>query len=271
MLRLKGVYSGEFPMKSGRMNELIRCINCNEIILKTPFDQSPEYERSLGGSFESFRTLKRDDFQDFLRNHQEHQLEDLRIVEDSFVSEKEYAEPVKISYLKATNGKENFVIKKFRERIDEPLKYELIHGDYSLRLIDIKIQSKEILRQLSEEFKTYPFDKDKIEAFLKLFQHIAESIDINKLERIPEESLNPSEIFYRMDDISLAYLLRNCRNIFKGQEYVNIEEFIHRHKDDGVLLLKATYKIQITEMAKLRKEAISAPMPLEKRKAAEKR
>jgi len=72
-----------------------------------------------------------------------------------------------------------------------------------------------------------------------------------------------------MDDISLVYLLRNCRNIFKGQEYLNIEEFIHRHKDDGVLLLKAVYKIQITGMARLKKEASSSHIPLKIRKFAE--
>ena len=73
------------------MNELIRCINCDEIFLKTPFDQWPEYESYPNGSFESFRTIERDDFQDFLKNHHGHRLEDLKILEDSFVSEKDYA------------------------------------------------------------------------------------------------------------------------------------------------------------------------------------
>jgi hypothetical protein len=62
------------------------------------------------------------------------------------------------------------------------------------------------------------------------------------------------------------YLLRNCRNIFEGQEYWGIEEFIHRHKDDGVLLLKVTYRIQLTPMAKTRKRAIPRALPFEKEK-----
>ncbi len=260
------------------MNELVRCINCDEIFLKTPFDQWPEYESYPSGSLESFRTIERDDFQDFLKNHHGHRLEDLKILEDSFVSEKDYFEPVKTSYFKATNGKESFVIRKFREKIEEPLKYRLIHGDYSLRCTNIEIQSKEIAKQLKAEFKTSALSQNKIDAFLKLFQYIAKTIDIKNLERIPEESPNPLEIYYKIDDISLVYLLRNCRNIFKGQEYLNIEEFIHRHKDDGVLLLKATYKIQITEMAKSKKvektrprEAVSSRIPLKMKKVAEKK
>src|SRR4030042_477090 len=258
------------------MNEVIRCINCDKIFLKTPFDQWPEYQFYPSGPLESFRTIEKDDFQDFLKNHHGHRLENLRILEDSFVSEKDYFEPVKTSYFKATNGKESFVIRKFREKIEEPLKYRLIHGDYSLRCTNIEIQSKEIAKQLKAEFKTSALSQNKIDAFLKLFQYIAKTIDIKNLERIPEESPNPLEIYYKIDDISLVYLLRNCRNIFKGQEYLNIEEFIHHHKDDGVLLLKATYKIQITEMARSKKvektrprEAASNRIPLKIRKVAE--
>jgi hypothetical protein len=253
------------------MNQLIRCINCDAIFLKTPFDQYPEYELDSCRSFESIRSIERDDFQDFLINHHGHRLEDLKIVEDSYVSEKAYFEPIKISYFKATNGKESFVIKKFREKINEPIKYQLIPGDYFLKCIGIEIQSEEIAKQLEKEFKAASLSQTQISAFLKLYQHIAGNIDIKNLERIPEESPNSLEIYYKMDEVSLAYLLRNCHNIFKGKEYLDIEEFIHRHKDDGVLLLKATYKIQITERAKLKKKATPALSSIKVEKIVEKK
>ncbi len=245
------------------MNQLIRCVNCNEIFLKTLYDQWPEYEYDSGSSSEFFRIIDRDDYQDFLKIHRGHQLEDLNILEDSFVSEKDYYEPVKISYFRATNGREEFVIKKLREKIGEPMRYQLISGDYSLKLLNIKIQSEEIAKQLRVEFKTTPFPESKIEAFIKLYQHIVETISIKKLERTLEESHNPLEIYYKMDDVSLFYLLRNCHNIFKGQSYMDIENFIQRHKDDGVLLLKAKYKIQITESSKTKKKPTSMVAPIE--------
>ena len=252
------------------MNQLIHCINCDEIFMRTPFDQWPEYEFDSTRSFESLQSIERDDFQDFLIHHHGHRMEDLKIIEDSFVSEKDYFEPVKISYFKATNGKESFVIKKFRERIDEPLKYELVPGDYSVKCIRLEIQTEEIVKQLRREFEAFPLPQNKITAFLKLYQHIAENIDIQNLERVAEDSPNPLEIYYKMDDLSLAYLLRNCRNIFSKQEYLDIEPFIQRHKDDGVLLLKATYQIKITKWAKAKKKPVSVPVLLEKKKTAEK-
>jgi hypothetical protein len=252
------------------MNQLIRCINCQALFLKTPFDEGEEYELSSSTSLESFHTTYRDDFQEFLKNHRGHQLEDLRILEDSFISEKPYFEPVKVSYFRATNGRENFVIKKFREKINEPLKYQLVAGDYSLKCVGIEIQSEEIAKQLTTEFKSSPLSQSQVGAFLKLLQRIAETIDIKNLERISEESPHPLEIYYKMDDFSLIYLLRNCRRIFEGQQYSDIEAFIHHHKEDGVLLLKGTYRIEVIEKAKSEKKALAIPIPLENKKAAKK-
>lgn len=252
------------------MNQLIRCKNCDEIFLKTSFDQYPEYEWDPNRSLENFRNIEKDDYQDFLIHHHGHRLENLTIIEDSFVSERPYFEPIKTSFFKATNGKEKFVIKKFRKKIDEPLTYQLIAGDYSLKCIAVEIQSEVISKQLKREWKP-SLPQAQIDAFLKLYRTIAEDIEIKDLERVAEESHHPLEIYYKIDDLHLMYLLRNCRNIFKGKEYSAMEDFIQREKDDGVLLLKATYKIQLTQMAKTKKRAIPAHLPLEKEKMVEKK
>ncbi len=230
--------------------------------MRSRFDEYPEYRLGPGLPPDNFQTTERDDFKDFLSHHQGHQLEDLNIIEDSYVSEKAYFEPIKTSFLKATNGREKFVIKKSRERIDEPLKYELVSGDYCLKCIAVEIQSDEILKQLAREMNPFP-SQYKIDAFLKLMRALVEDIEIQDLERIPEESHHPLETYYKIDDVRVMYLLRNCRRIFKGREYSAIEEFIHRHKDDGLLLLKATYKIQITEKMNTRKRAAPPPLDFE--------
>jgi hypothetical protein len=233
--------------------------------MKSPFDRYPEYEFGPNPPPENFQGIERDDFQDFLVRHHGHQLEQLKIIEDSYVSEKSYYEPVKTSFFKATNGREKFLIKKFRERIDEPLKYQLIRGDYSLKCVSVEIQSEEISRQLGRELRPPP-SQDKTGAFLRLVGAIVEDIDVHDLERTPEESHHPLEVYYKMGDVHVMHLLRNCHKIFKGKEYLAIEEFIHRHQDDGVLLLKATYKIELTEMDRPGKKTIPAFQHFEKEK-----
>src|SRR3972149_4130062 len=200
------------------MNQLIRFKDCDQIFMKSPYGEYPEYELGPDRSPENLQRIERDDFQDFLTYHHGHEIENLKIIEDSYVSEKAYSEPVKTSFFKATNGREKFVIKKFRERIDEPLKYQLVPGDYSLKCIAVEIQSEEISRQLERELKP-ALSQDKMDAFLKLMGAIVEDIDMRDLERIPEESHHPLEVYYKIDDVRVTYLLRNCRHIFKGQEY----------------------------------------------------
>jgi hypothetical protein len=237
------------------MTRFIHCIDCGQGFRKSPFDQFPEYEYDPGQPSETVRIVEKDDFREFLVDHQGHRIEYLKIVKDSFVSEKDDSEPVKISYFKACNEKkETFVIKQFREHIGEPLKYQVIPGDYSLEFVGVGIQSDEIIKQLETEVKIHPVSGRQISAFLKLYRRIVRNMDIKNLESVSQESSHPLEIFYKMDDTSLFYLLRNCRRIFKGQEYVDIEEFISRHRDDGVLLLKITYQIQINERVRSKKE-----------------
>jgi hypothetical protein len=244
------------------MNRFLRCVDCGEGFMKTPFDQCPEYQYDSNHPSGLVQVTKRDDFQEFLTTHHRHRLEDLEIIENSFASEKKYLEPVETSYFRATNGqKEKFVIKQFREKIEEKLRCQIIPGDYFLECTGVEVQSEEITKQLKKEFRTHPFFETKISAFLRLYKRIVRGIDTKNLERISEESSNPLEEFYKMDDMSLFYLLRNCRNIFKGVEYSDIEDFIYRHKDDGVLLLKARHSILIKEEAKTKKEAASTVIP----------
>jgi hypothetical protein len=249
------------------MNQLIRCIKCDEIFLKTPFDLWPEYAPSQVPSMDSFRTIPKDDFEDFLSNHRGHQLEDLKIVEDSFVSEKDYSEPVKTSYFKATNGKESFLIKKSREQISEAIKYEMVSADLLLKCTGIQIQAEEIEKQMERELE---LPKQKIAAFVKVYRRIVDRMEIENLERVPEESPNPLEVYYKMDDISLAFLLRNCRNMFKGQQYLAIERFIEGHKEGGVLLVKASFQILISEKGKSRIKIPPPALLVESRKSLKK-
>jgi len=254
------------------MKRFLHCVDCGEGFMKTPFDQCPEYQIGPHHPLGPAQVIERDDFQEFLIAHREHRLEYLEIIENSFVSEKTYQEPVKTSYFRAINTKkEKFVIERVREKIGEKVRYRVIPGDYSLECTGVEVQSEEIMKQLRTVFMSHPFSERRISSFLRLYRRIARGLDIKNLEKLPEGTSHPLEEFYKMDDMSLFYLLRNCRNIFQGTEYSDIEDFIYHHKDDGVLLLKARYRIQMSERPKTKEEAVSTVVPEEVKKSDEKR
>jgi hypothetical protein len=253
------------------MDPFIHCITCDAVFHKTPYDQIPEHEWGGKDSPDRVRTVERDDYEDFLQNHHGHRLEELQVLEGSFMGTADYREPVKTSYWKATNGKESFVIKGSRKDIHEPLRYQLIRGDYQLKCISLEIQSREITRQLEIEFRANPLSQKKITAFLHLMQEITQGLDAGHLERVPEESLNPLEIYYRMDDVHTAFLLRRCRKIFDREEFEAIQEFVHHHREDGVLLLRGMHQIQMVEVARAEEEVKESAVSAEKKRLAKKR
>jgi len=252
------------------MNPFIHCVTCNIVFHKTPYDQVPEYEPASKDSPDLARTVEKDDYQDFLRDHLGHRLEELQVLEGSFMGTGDYREPVKTSYWKATNARERFVIKGSRQTIQDPLKYQLIRGDFQVKCVSLEIQSREITRQLEIELRANPLSQKKITAFLHLLQEIAQGLEADHLERVPDESLNPLDIYYRMDDVHTAFLLRRCRRIFNREEFEAIQEFVHLHREDGVLLLRGKHQIQVMEVAKAEEERVEATISQEKKSLAKK-
>ena len=106
-------------MREGKDVKLIRCVDCNEVIPLSTYDFYPEYLYDAEKGI--FEERKRDDRKSFEAKHQRHHVEELSIIEGSFISEDPYLEPLKTGYFEVTNGCENFVVKKWRNDIHAPL------------------------------------------------------------------------------------------------------------------------------------------------------
>ena len=128
----------------------IRCVECNEVAHITDYDCSPQYH--CDKNLEEVIERPMDDTRNFMVKHRHHKMEELYIIKDSFMSEGAYVEPLKVSYFDATNGKERFVIKRWRESINNPLQYELIPG-YVKTAVNLEVQSDEIRRQIRSEIQ----------------------------------------------------------------------------------------------------------------------
>ena len=108
------------------VQKLIRCTCCNEVI--------PSYEDfgDFGGESilpgVEWASDDLDEQKAFARRHAGHPTEELRVDPDTVVSDKPAMDPVRTSFVEATNGIDTFVIKRVRQSLDRPVSYELLPG-----------------------------------------------------------------------------------------------------------------------------------------------
>ena len=175
---------------------LIRCIECSELGLLSPVDQSPEYDNDQG----EWSVTERDDKAAFLERHQGHRLEELQIIEDSAISHEDYGEPVGASYFEATNGQERFVVKRFRKSVSDPQGYELIPGKLHRTLVELHVDERAILKELEEAFSPRRLSLDKIRVYVKQLEETVSALDPGELEAVPFEGHNPSVRYFYLDE-----------------------------------------------------------------------
>ena len=226
------------------LDKWIRCIECNEVAHVTDYDCSPEYQwdEVRGEVIEK----PVDDMRDFMIQHGHHTIEELSKVSDSFVSEGSYVEPLKVSYVEATNGKEWFVIKTWRDDIHDPLRHELIPG-WIKTTFSLEVRSQAIRKRLYEEANHPSITKAKIERFVQMIENVVSRFSAEDRIDITAETDRPLISHCKMVPDLTREILRRSKEIFSAEELVNIERFVYRNNRDDepmTLLLKRSFVIE---------------------------
>jgi len=234
----------------------IRCAECNQVVHVTNYDCSPQYH--CDGNLEEITEIPMDDMTHFMVKHKHHKMEELTIIKNSFISEGRYGEPLKVSYFEATNGKDRFVVKGWREDINTSLKYELIPG-YIKTTFTLEVQSDEIKKQMSEEINTPPIAETKIERFVQIVEKVVSQSSFGDKIEITAETYTPLISHCKMDTNSIMEVLRLSGEIFDTEELKKVEQFIHRnnnYNEPMTLLLKRrfTIKSKCTTLLESKKE-----------------
>lgn len=225
-------------------NRWIRCIECNQVAHVTDYDRSPLYQCDRG--YENSIEKPMDDMKSFMMQHGRHIMEELSVIKDSFISEGKYGEPRKASYFQATNGKEQFVIKGWREDINVPLQYELIPGCIKTTL-DLKVQSYEIQMQMREEIKNPPAAETQIEQFVRIVERVVSQFSCRDEIEITAETDTPLVSHCKMDSNAIREILSLSREVFDADDLKKVERFIHQnnnYNEPMTLLLKKTFTVK---------------------------
>ena len=230
------------------MNKLIRCIDCNAIHAVTPFDQAPEYTatdptegRSAVHGIE-YDTIEKNDYAAFAHKHAGHQTEILTVVENYSYSEGPYFDPHRVLYFQSTNGKDTFLIKRWRRSVAEPVRYDVVPAKLEVKMT-VEIQQRDLEKQLCYEMREPLVTRDKVSRFIEIVQEEARHIDP---EKGSEESIEVHEAnisYLPLGEEQIDRILKKSRSIFTDEELAHIERFIRNNAEyDGVMsfLVKKT-------------------------------
>lgn len=235
-------------MKAGKNLKLTRCVDCNEIIPLSVYDSYPEYVYDIERDI--LREQKRDDRKNFEDKHQRHHLEELQVIEGSCISGGPYREPVKASYFEVTNGSENFVIKKWRKDIYDPLTYELIPGHLAFTELMFSPQYDDIRKQFQTEVKLTDHTEEKMEHFLTVVRSVISQMNESDLETEDlYETDNPAIVYVQLNEEKVGKILEGCRTVFTPEELKKLAVFIRENNEhDGVMtaLVKRQFEIKRT-------------------------
>ncbi len=235
--------------------QLIRCVRCNALALFSSVDRSPEYRWEQG----KWKVLERDDQAQFLQAHRGHELEKLRIVKDSFISRQNYLEPVGTSYFEAISGEQCVVVKRSRETILAPQRYELIPGRLRLTPGELRIDGSAIQKAFEREFSCLQLPPDKVNRFVQQLEETVSRLNPEELKRVPFESHNPSLWYFYLDGGVVDRVLEKSMEFLNKREVSGVDEFLRKNLEEPLFMAVAEIDFQIESSQEHKKTEFQDP------------
>jgi hypothetical protein len=104
--------------------EFVYCRDCDAIHRVSPFDKVPNHVYFSDGTVQTAS----DDWRAFVETHGGHKLEPLQLTREIHPRAAAAANPIGAIYLEATNGRERYLLRRFRKAVEEPFTYHVLAG-----------------------------------------------------------------------------------------------------------------------------------------------
>ena len=209
--------------------KFIRCYVCDAVHHVSSFDKAPTFV-FVGDQLEVHAT---DDWRLFMAQHAGHRLEALKASGETLFPDDSPRDPMSVSYVEVTNGRDRYVLRRARKSIQEPMSYQLIRGRLADMGLAVEIQENEIKREMKNHFSWSPAvcpDDDKIDLFVGLVKELVKSLDPQHLP-ISEYSYDDDSVSYgTLDNAALDALTERCAAHFLPDEVVSLRQFVETHR-----------------------------------------
>lgn len=211
------------------VEKLLRCIQCHKVIPIYGCFIEGDDEAHLPGVIWSKEDMKRKE--EFFKSHAAHPLEELSVDFDTYISDKPSFELIKISYFEATNGRERFLIKRCRERFDQPAHYEIIPGKLKVSNVALKFLEEELSRQLMGLNGSAQLGTEVINVLVKSIEEELKNIPPEKLfqEIDIEEAETPLYLNGTLKEKHWRNIIGRLQNNLSPNDFLHILDFFEKN------------------------------------------
>ena len=210
--------------------KFIWCRNCDAVHHVSCFDKAPVYIFSEGAVEEQLA----DDWRQFMMRHEGHRLEPLRTIGAKYFPRGTIADPMSIGYVEVTNGSDRLLLRQSRDRIDEPLRFNLVTGRLMDHGLSLTVQEREIKKEMTRHFKwpggKPPSDKT-IKLFIGLFKDVVADLNLAQVEVAGYSYTDDNVAYGLLDTITIDKLVAKCADSFNPEEFQGLCAFIRSHLD----------------------------------------
>lgn len=210
--------------------KFILCRNCGSVHHVTVFDRAPKYSISGGESKQS----PADDWREFMNHHAGHRMEAVKSLGEQYSFDTSPGDPMAVGYIEVTNGHQNFLLRRYRRSIEEPLRFEPVEARLGEPAVSLEIQEREIRKELKLRFRWPPghaLNDATIDLFIALFRDAASQIDARGVTGAEPSYSNENLSYAALPPPVKEDLLKNCARHFSVMEVEALRRFMESHCD----------------------------------------
>jgi len=226
------------------MNTILKCAQCNDLFRPTEYDSSPSF--AFDEVNQTFEEIETDDWKDFISEHDGHRIMELHVMDNPFCSHNAHWELIREDYFQATDGISIFTIKRWRNDINQPFKYEIVPGRISISKPIFQTESVDIKKQMLADVDTYPLSELQIDKFVKIFERFIQTLTEEDVWESRFSSDEPMISHAVLSDEATMRFLEQCKSEFMEGELQRLSKFIGANSDcDDVMSLKVIRQFKI--------------------------
>jgi hypothetical protein len=233
-------------MANGRF---ILCRTCEVVHHATSFDNALFHVCSTGETKE----IPADDRRVFMDQHAGHSMEPLTALGEHYFPKGLPSDPMAVAYLKVTNGRRQFLLRRSRRSMAEPLRFEPIEGDFSDPGTVLEIQEREIRKEIRLRFDRadgQSLSNAKVDRFIALFRAAVGEVEARSFTATEPSYDNDNIAYGALPASTKDLLLKQCTGHFTPAEVQALRRFIEAHSDGSdVMTLRLRHRPFVAEPA----------------------